>query len=719
MNEPDHKELDFSIAEGHVLRDPKQDSASAPLKQPTAKKPTIREESPPPISQEALEASRSEETVQFLGDVPAVSLSNPGRILLSDAATPHHDARLERNNSDESSVAAQQLPYRFGDYMLDKVLGRGGMGVVYLAHQVNLDRHVAIKMIRSGCLAGDNEIHRFYAEARSAARLDHPNIVTVHQCGEIDGHHYFSMDYIPGTDLARKIKEGPMTAIDAARYVRDIAQTIAYAHSQGILHRDLKPANVLLNESDQVVITDFGLAKILDSEGGLTQSGAALGTPSYMSPEQADGDSSSQGQTTDVYSIGAILFALLTGRPPFQSSSAVQTIMDVIHKPAPDTVLLRPDVPLDLDTIVAKCLDKNPSNRYPSAISLAEELDRFLRGEPIHSRPISWIYRSFRWLSNVPLIAALTGNRNPQPELAHRRVQYFMIAMFFLFPVLLFSSYKLQQRWVDQSIPSQLHIASGVPEGVYHQFATMISDRLKTSIGVNAIVDDTDGSNDNLSRLLSKQADLAMLQATSIRSDRVAVVAPLYYEAVHVIARTNREINDIRDLAGHKVAIGLMDSGTYSASLFVLDANEIATSSFTPVTVDWTKLGEDATIDAAFVVMKSGHPRIRSLLESSDFKLLPIADAQTLSLNEPTYKSIELTSKDYRILGEKRIETLATTAFLATAVNAPSRLVTECLKALYSKESDFEGLIPRKRAANWVGLPFHPAARDYYRTILE
>jgi TRAP transporter TAXI family solute receptor len=210
-----------------------------------------------------------------------------------------------------------------------------------------------------------------------------------------------------------------------------------------------------------------------------------------------------------------------------------------------------------------------------------------------------------------------------------------------------------------------------------------------------------------------------MLQATSVRSDRVAVVAPLYYEAVHVVARRNREINEIKDLVGHRVAIGLKDSGTHSAATFVLDSYDIGPTAFEPVLVDWTKLNLDPTIDAAFLVMKSGHPRINALLESKEFKLLPITDAQTMSLNEPTYKSLELTLKDYAVLGDTKVETLATTAFLATSVDAPSRLVTECLKALYSAESDFDGLIPPKRAANWVGLPFHPASRTYYRTILE
>ena len=298
------------------------------------------------------------------------------------------------------------LPYRFGDYILEQVLGRGGMGVVYLAFQVQLERRVAIKMIRSGCLASDDEVTRFHTEARSAASLAHPNIVTVYQCGECDGHHYFSMDYIPGTDLAKRISSGPMSPKDAVRYVRDVARAIDYAHQQGVVHRDLKPANVLIDESDAVVVTDFGLAKQIGSDQGLTATGATLGTPSYMSPEQAAGKSEDQGTSTDVYAIGAILYALLTGRPPFHGESVLQTIMQVIHRPAPKVRQSHPNVHSDLDTIVTKCLEKLPSRRYASAGELADDLDRFYQGIPITALPPSLIRRAKHWLANVPLVAA-------------------------------------------------------------------------------------------------------------------------------------------------------------------------------------------------------------------------------------------------------------------------------------------------------------------------
>ncbi len=232
-------------------------------------------------------------------------------------------------------VAGQALPCRFGDYVLEKVLGRGGMGVVYAGRQVHLDRPVAIKMIRSGALASNEEVQRFYAEARSAARLDHPNIVTVYQCGEHDGHHYFSMDLVSGTDLAKSIQGGPMEGRRAARYVRDVARAIQFAHDRGILHRDLKPANVLVDGSDQVHVTDFGLAKTVGHDTGLTATGAALGTPSYMSPEQA---AVATMNTTIKPMFIRWVRCCLPWSPAnrlFKASSVVQTIMQVLHRPAP------------------------------------------------------------------------------------------------------------------------------------------------------------------------------------------------------------------------------------------------------------------------------------------------------------------------------------------------------------------------------------------------
>ena len=237
-----------------------------------------------------------------------------------DSQVTHSSETLPLNESTKHKKIEHTgpvLPCRFGDYELLKVIGRGGMGVVYYATQKHLDRPVAIKMIRSGALATVEEVRRFYAEARSAAQLHHPNIVTVYQCGELDGHHYFSMDYVDGTDLDKLSKAAPLDPRKAAKYVRDVAHAIEFAHRRGILHRDLKPANVLVDHDDRVRITDFGLAKSVGRENGLTATGAALGTPSFMSPEQAAGRTEDQGVASDVYSLGAILFTLLAGQPPF------------------------------------------------------------------------------------------------------------------------------------------------------------------------------------------------------------------------------------------------------------------------------------------------------------------------------------------------------------------------------------------------------------------
>ncbi len=199
------------------------------------------------------------------------------------------------------------LPYDLGDYLLMDVIGRGGMGVVYLAKQTELDRMVAVKMIRSGILADESEVRRFYTEAQAAARLHHPGIVSVYQFGRRAGHHFFSMEYVRGTDLQKKINRETLSIHDAARYVRDVARAIHHAHDKGVLHRDLKPANVLINESDQVLVTDFGLAKHIDNDGGITASNAAIGTPHYMAPEQADGESDSASRESDVYALGAYI----------------------------------------------------------------------------------------------------------------------------------------------------------------------------------------------------------------------------------------------------------------------------------------------------------------------------------------------------------------------------------------------------------------------------
>ncbi len=284
------------------------------------------------------------------------------------------------------------------------------MGVVYKARQRTLNRTVALKMMRSGSLASDSEVRRFRSEAQAAAKLQHPNVVAIHEVGEQDGRLFFSMDYIEGQNLAQVVRKSPLPPERAARYVRTIAEAIHYAHQRGILHRDLKPANILIDAKDEPRVTDFGLARQIEVNSDLTVSGAVLGTPSYMPPEQAAGKRREIGPASDVYSLGAILYDLLTGRPPFRADTPLDTLRQVIDtEPAPPRLLNR-KIPRDLETICLKCLAKPPGQRYPSAQELADDLGRFLKHEPIQARPVGRLGRLWRWSRRNPVVGGLTGS---------------------------------------------------------------------------------------------------------------------------------------------------------------------------------------------------------------------------------------------------------------------------------------------------------------------
>jgi eukaryotic-like serine/threonine-protein kinase len=278
-------------------------------------------------------------------------------------------------------------PRRFGDYELIDEVARGGMGVVYRARQVNLDRIVALKMILAGRLATSEDVERFRIEAEAAGRLQHPNVVGIFEVGDVEGQHYFSMEYIEGESLAQRLAHGPLPGRIAAKYVRTIANAVHYAHRQGILHRDLKPSNILIDAADEPHITDFGLAKRLGGGAAShTRSGAVMGTPSYMAPEQAQGRNREITPAVDIYSLGAILYESITGRPPFRAETPVDTISQLLeNEPAPPT-LLNANVDKDLETICLKCLQKDPRARYATAEDLALDLNRYLEGEPISAR---------------------------------------------------------------------------------------------------------------------------------------------------------------------------------------------------------------------------------------------------------------------------------------------------------------------------------------------
>lgn len=304
---------------------------------------------------------------------------------------------------------AEALPRDFGDYRLKRLIARGGMGVVYEAHQMSLNRTVAVKMILSGQLADEVQVKRFFREAQAAGGLDHNGIVPVYEVGSHDSQHYFSMALVEGGSLAEEIANGPLDERIAAAYMRDIAQAVDYAHKAGVIHRDLKPGNVLLDKSGAIRVTDFGLATCCDEAGGVTQTGQILGTPAYMPPEQVVGTPDEITPAADIYALGAVMYSLLTGRPPFQAAHPVETLRQVIEEDPVPPRELNTSISEDLQTICLKCLEKEPAKRYRSADELGNDIDRFLRGEPIRARAASRIEKFRKWVKRNKTVAALSA----------------------------------------------------------------------------------------------------------------------------------------------------------------------------------------------------------------------------------------------------------------------------------------------------------------------
>ncbi len=308
---------------------------------------------------------------------------------------------------DEAGELAPPRSVRIPGYELLGELGRGGMGVVYRARQVRLNRPCALKMILAGSHARDETTARFLAEAEAIARLQHPHIVQIHHIGEADGLPFFELEYLPGGSLDRQLDGTPWEPRRAARLTEQFARGIAEAHRSGVVHRDLKPANVLLAADGTPKISDFGLAKTLGSEAGLTRSEAIMGSPSYMAPEQAEGRTRAVGPAADLYALGVILYELLTGRPPFRGAAVWQTLEQVkTAEPVPPSRLV-PKLPRDLETICLKCLQKEPSRRYATADALADDLRRFLEHHPVLARPVPFWERAARWARRRPVHAAL------------------------------------------------------------------------------------------------------------------------------------------------------------------------------------------------------------------------------------------------------------------------------------------------------------------------
>src|SRR5712675_1302678 len=307
----------------------------------------------------------------------------------------------------EKTARAAELLGELGDYELLDEIGRGGQGVVYRARQKSLNRTVALKVIGLGHWATEAHLKRFRREAQAAASLDHSGIVPIYEVGERDGSCYFSMKLVEGGQLDAVLKREPMPIRQAVTLIAKVARTVHYAHEHGILHRDIKPGNILLDQQGEPHLTDFGLARLIETESTVTRTLEVLGTPSYMAPEQAAGETTKLSKATDVYGLGAVLYQLLTGHPPFAGGTTYETIRLLRDTEPRSPRQLNPKIDRDLSTICLKCLEKDPKRRYSSALALAEDLEHWLKHEPIQARPTGVFARSRKWVRRNPTIALL------------------------------------------------------------------------------------------------------------------------------------------------------------------------------------------------------------------------------------------------------------------------------------------------------------------------
>ena len=313
---------------------------------------------------------------------------------------------------DDASLGSRSAgtPMEFGDYELLEEIGRGGQGIVYRARQKSLNRTVALKVIGLGPWATEKHLKRFRREAEAAASLDHPGIVPIHEVGEREGTCYFSMTFVEGGQLDEVVRRAPMSIRQAAELVAKVARTVHYAHQHGILHRDIKPGNILLDTNGEPHLTDFGLARLVEADNTVTRTVELLGTPSYMAPEQAGANNTHLTSATDVYGLGAVLYQLLTGHPPFAGSTTYETIKLLLDNEPQHPRFLNPKIDRELSVICLKCLEKDMEWRYTSALTLAEDLEHWLKHEPIRAKRTGFLVRAQKWVQRNPAVAGLVAS---------------------------------------------------------------------------------------------------------------------------------------------------------------------------------------------------------------------------------------------------------------------------------------------------------------------
>jgi len=345
-----------------------------------------------------------ETALGLFSDEPVAAGDNGG-----SAENVEANAAAAAAHSKKAARAAEMLG-ELGDYELLEEVGRGGQGVVFRARQKSLNRIVALKVIGLGHWATEGHLKRFRREAEAAASLDHSGIVPIYEVGERDGSCYFSMKLVEGGQLDEVAKREPMQIRRAVELIAKVARTVHYAHEHGILHRDIKPGNILLDQKGEPHLTDFGLARLIETESTVTRTLEVLGTPSYMAPEQAVGNNEAVSSVTDVYGLGAVFYQLLAGQPPFAGGTTYETIKLLLDTEPRQPRALNPKLDRDLSTICLKCLEKDPKRRYSSAVALAEDLERWLKHEPILARHTGILIRSKKWVRRNPTSALLAAS---------------------------------------------------------------------------------------------------------------------------------------------------------------------------------------------------------------------------------------------------------------------------------------------------------------------
>jgi serine/threonine protein kinase len=617
------------------------------------------------------------------------------------------------SHSKPEHKAVDNTPVSFGDYLLMRVLGQGGMGVVYLATQIELQRNVAVKMIRSGGLATQTEVQRFYTEARAAASLRHPNIVSVFQIGEIDGQHFFSMEFLEGESLASRLTSGPLPSSLAAKYVLDLASAIAYAHSQGIIHRDLKPANIIVGQGEHLTITDFGLAKVLHSQVNVTMDGTTLGTPGYMSPEQASGDAKVHGEATDIYSLGAILFALLSGEPPFPERDVAQSIYHIIHHQPPLVRDLRPGVPKDLETIVAKCLSKNPGDRYLTADALAGDLNRFLRSEPISARPLAVMVRWYRWMRCVPIISTLTGSDSPSPTPAHRFANACIAALLLVAALATVFRSPIRDAFNDAILPAHITMGASALSPNELKELSLISKRFESIAGQPLSLITSNDAEKDIQQLETGQVNLAMMTLPEVKQASLKVIAPLFLATVHVVVHDSVAATKLQDLQGKRIAIGSHGSISHQVVETLRQQIPGLFEGMLCVELEGTKILNNEALDAAIIVTPVDTPAINSLLQTSRFRLVELPVPEQIKENRSGMAMRRLSSRDYvQIVGT--INTIDIPIVIACKSGVSSKLVNTVLVSIYGHEAHPANQFTIVESDSLNQWPLHPVAQRFF-----